>query len=83
EGYNKAEQIIRDKIDELHIIAKGLLEYETLTGDEIVDLLKGKKPDRLDPKDDDQDKGEELETLTSVPKTGSKKPPPHPSPQGT
>jgi len=85
EGYKRAEQIIRDKIDELHIIAKGLLEYETLTGDEIVDLLKGKKPDRLDPKDDDQDKGkgEELETLTSVPKTGSKKSPPHPSPQGT
>jgi cell division protease FtsH len=27
-------------------LAKGLLEFETLTGDEIQDLLKGKKPNR-------------------------------------
>ena len=29
---------IKDNIEELHIVAKGLLEYETLTGDEIKDL---------------------------------------------
>ena len=33
---------------ELEIIAEGLLEYETLSGDEILDLLKGKNPDRPD-----------------------------------
>ena len=36
----------------MHIIAKGLLEYETLTADDINLLLKGKKPVR--PKDDDE-----------------------------
>jgi cell division protease FtsH len=28
------------------MLAKGLLEYETLSGDEIKDLLAGKKPNR-------------------------------------
>ena len=28
------------------MLAKGLLEFETLSGDEIMDLLKGKKPNR-------------------------------------
>ena len=30
-----------ENIDELHTIARGLLEYETLSGDEIKDLLQG------------------------------------------
>ena len=33
-------------IDDLHTIARGLLEYETLSGEEIKDLLKGKPPVR-------------------------------------
>ena len=52
EAKTKAKKIIMDHIDELHIIAKGLLEYETLTGDEINDLLKGIKPNRDDFNDD-------------------------------
>ena len=35
-----------DRIDDLHIVAKGLLEYETLTGDEIKALLRGERPVR-------------------------------------
>ena len=47
EGYNKARQILTEKIDDLHKIAKALLVYETLSGDEIRDLiLKDKKPTR-------------------------------------
>ena len=33
---------------DLHTIAKGLLEYETLTGEEIKNLIKGIKPKRDD-----------------------------------
>ena len=43
EAYNKSKQIIKKHIKDLHKLAKGLLEYETLTGDEIKDVLKGKK----------------------------------------
>ena len=46
EGYNQATKILTEKRADLEALAKGLLEYETLTGDEIIDLLKGKKPNR-------------------------------------
>jgi len=46
EGYATARQIITEHVDQLHIVAKGLLEYETLTGAEIKDLLIGKPPVR-------------------------------------
>jgi cell division protease FtsH len=42
-GEATAKKIINSKLKDLHIIAKGLLEYETLTANEIKDLLKGKK----------------------------------------
>jgi cell division protease FtsH len=41
EGYNKAKQIITENVDDLHKIAKALLEYELLSGDEIKALLRG------------------------------------------
>ncbi|MBR0989678.1 ATP-dependent zinc metalloprotease FtsH [Bradyrhizobium japonicum] len=46
EGYNEATRILTEKRADLEALAKGLLEFETLSGDEIVDLLKGKKPNR-------------------------------------
>jgi cell division protease FtsH len=46
DGYNKANEILTENIDELHKIAKGLLEYETLSGDEIKGLLVGEVPHR-------------------------------------
>src|SRR5438309_2167230 len=45
-GYAEAEQVLKDKRGELETLAKGLLEFETLTGDEIKDLLLGKRPTR-------------------------------------
>jgi len=42
----EARQILSDHRGDLEKLAQGLLEYETLTGDEIIDLLKGKKPNR-------------------------------------
>jgi cell division protease FtsH len=45
-GYADAERILREKRDDLETLAKGLLEFETLSGDEIKDLLAGKRPTR-------------------------------------
>ena len=69
EGYKKAESIIRENIDDLHIIAKGLLEYETLSGDEIEALLKGDPPHRPEPTDTDSGPG----ALSAVPSVGKSK----------
>ena len=56
EGYNKAKQILTDKVDDLHKIAKALMTYETLTGDEISDLLlKNISPKKLTDTEEDKD----------------------------
>ncbi|MAV81913.1 MAG: cell division protein FtsH [Pelagibacteraceae bacterium] len=44
----KCRKILNDNIKDLHTIANGLLEYETLSGEEIKNLLKGIKPNRDD-----------------------------------
>jgi cell division protease FtsH len=46
ESFEHARKIITTNLDDLHAIARGLLEYETLSGDEIKNLLKGKPPVR-------------------------------------
>jgi hypothetical protein len=46
EGYNQATRILTEKRADLETLAKGLLEYETLTGEEIKELLQGKPPVR-------------------------------------
>ena len=43
ESYKKARSIIKKNINQLQKLAKGLLHYETLTGEEIKDIIKGKK----------------------------------------
>ena len=45
-GYQEAHQILTAKRADLETLARGLLEFETLSGDEITDLLNGKKPNR-------------------------------------
>jgi cell division protease FtsH len=45
-GHDEARKILEEKRDSLETLAKGLLEFETLTGDEIKDLLNGKRPNR-------------------------------------
>jgi cell division protease FtsH len=45
-GLQEAKQILTEKRADLEVLAKGLLEYETLTGDEIKDLINGIKPNR-------------------------------------
>jgi cell division protease FtsH len=43
EAISRAKQILTEKKDDLEKLAKSLLEYETLTGDEIKDILAGKE----------------------------------------
>ena len=68
QGYQLATNLLKENADELHIIADGLLEYETLTGDEIKGLLKGEKPVR--------DTGDDTppEAGSAVPAAGGAKP---------
>ncbi len=41
EAYARSKQILSEGIDELHLLAKGLLEHETLSGDEIRSVIRG------------------------------------------
>src|SRR3569832_1542090 len=74
EGYNEATRILTEKRADLEALAKGLLEFETLSGDEIIDLLKGKKPNResvLEPT---------TPRASAVPPAGTPRPRPDPAP---
>ena len=64
-GLNRAKQLLTDHIDQLHLLAGALLEYETLSGDEIKKLIAGEEIGRIDsgPKTDMPRAG------TSIPKT--------------
>ena len=66
-GYNSAKSILNENIDRLHDLAKALLEFETLSGDEIAKILKGEKIER----DEDQNIAPELVANSAVPETGS------------
>jgi cell division protease FtsH len=46
ESYDRARSILTERLTDLNVLARGLLEYETLTGDEIIALLKGIPPVR-------------------------------------
>src|SRR6185437_7948579 len=43
EAEGQAKQILTDHLDDLHTVAKALLEYETLSNDEIGQVLRGEK----------------------------------------
>jgi cell division protease FtsH len=46
DAYAKARAVITEKKADWETLAKGLLEYETLTGNELTELLKGNPPER-------------------------------------
>jgi cell division protease FtsH len=47
-GEDEARQILTEKLAELHQVAKALLEFETLSGDEIINVMKGIPPVRVE-----------------------------------
>lgn len=74
DGYDLAYKIISENEQEFERLAQGLLEYETLTGDEIKRVMNGEPPSN----DDDEDAGsdEGAGSVTAIPKAKAKKQPP-------
>ncbi|WP_122072871.1 ATP-dependent zinc metalloprotease FtsH [Pseudophaeobacter sp. EL27] len=72
-GYDRAFEILTEYKDEWERLAQGLLEYETLTGDEIKRVMKGEPPHE---KGDDSDEDEGNASVTAIPKAKTKKPSP-------
>jgi cell division protease FtsH len=66
-GEAEARQVLEENIDELHIVGKALLEYETLSGDEVRHLLDGGQIERGD---DDDDTASDR-ARSSVPSSGA------------
>jgi cell division protease FtsH len=66
EAYTKARQILTEKEKDWIALAEGLLEFETLSGEEIKQLLAGKRPTR--------DVGDDVPPTRSstVPKAGAR-----------
>ncbi len=67
EGYNRAQKILTKYRAHLELLAQTLLEYETLSGDEINVLLKEGKLDRVKGAS-----GPEMPKSSSIPSGGSK-----------
>ncbi|MCA8903010.1 MAG: cell division protein FtsH, partial [Hyphomonas sp.] len=68
-GMDDARRIMTESREDWEKIATGLLEYETLTGEEITDLLDGKPPTRPDLSE------EELSPGSAVPVIGKRRKP--------
>ncbi|MEO0429367.1 MAG: ATP-dependent zinc metalloprotease FtsH [Pseudomonadota bacterium] len=73
EGYQTAKHILTEYSDEFENLAQGLLEYETLTGDDIKKVMRGEKLDRSDdggtPPPANSDRGR-----SAIPKAGKGRP---------
>jgi len=69
-GYERARKVLTEKIDDLHKLAKALLTYETLSGEEIINLInKDIHPsNKEDLKVADEDKGSALGSMGLKPK---------------
>jgi len=69
-GYERAKKVLTEKIEDLHKLAKALLIYETLTGDEIRDLmLRNIKPTKLNTsKEEEKGEPSALDSLGFKPK---------------
>jgi len=71
EGYDTAKRVLTDHAEDLERLAQGLLEYETLTGNEITRVIAGEPLNRGDDDEDDTDTGG-TPSVTAIPKTKPK-----------
>ncbi|WP_148087158.1 ATP-dependent zinc metalloprotease FtsH, partial [Pseudogemmobacter humi] len=67
EGYDTAHRILSEKHDDWERLAQGLLEYETLTGDEIRKVIAGEKPGEGG--DADTGPGGNAPSVAAIPRT--------------
>ena len=74
DGERTARDILTERMDDLHTVAKGLLEFETLSGEEVSDLLQGKPPVRESSAEPAPSRG------SPVPSAGRGRPKPGPDP---
>ena len=70
QGYDKAFKILTKKKKEWERLAAGLLEYETLTGEEIKKVMNGDPPFSDD--EDKDDGSASAPSVTAIPKTKPK-----------
>mgnify|MGYP001076966694 FL=1 len=75
EAYERAKSILKENWDEMENLAQGLLEYETLTGEDMMRVIRGEPPKAHDDSDDGSDKGTTAPSLTAIPKTKKPKAP--------
>ena len=75
EGYENAYKIIEENSEEFERLAQGLLEYETLTGEEIKRVMRGEPPQAGPDEDDKPDSGS-APSVTAIPKAKKRKKPP-------
>ncbi len=71
EGYDTAKRILKKEKKKLDLLANGLLEYETLTGNEITKVLAGKALNRDSDDFDEPDDPKAKDSVTAIPKSGS------------
>ncbi|WP_282076737.1 ATP-dependent zinc metalloprotease FtsH [Epibacterium ulvae] len=71
DGYDRAYEIITENHEEFDRLGNGLLEYETLTGEEIKRVMRGEDPSAGDDTDDTPEDGGS--SVTAIPKAKPKK----------
>jgi cell division protease FtsH len=68
EAHEEARRILTEKLEDLHTLSKALLEYETLSGEEIQQLLKDGKIDRTS-----SEQAKPAPSRSNLPSSGAKK----------
>ena len=76
QGYQDAYRILTEKSEEFERLAKGLLEYETLTGEDIGRVIRGEPLGG-----DDNTPSSSIPSVSAIPRTGPAPAPAEAAPQ--
>ncbi len=75
EGYAQAKKILEDRREDWERLAQGLLEYETLTGEEIARVIKGEPPHVDDDESGSPASNKPEASVAAIPKTKPRRKP--------